>query len=83
MPSSTDTTQYTISAFAGSETVTLNLEVAVVQGETFGDADAFALVAALQDAFPSAWGAQVQVQKSEVASTEWTTDTSSNPPSFT
>lgn len=55
----------------------------ITRSASFGDADAFALFAALKAAFPAALHITGSVSRSDSSTTSFTTDLASDPPAFT
>lgn len=76
------TTEYSYNIYWSDPIFSPNINFSISQTPNFGDSDAFALLATLQAALPSAWGAHGSVQKSDSSSTSYTTNYASTPPSF-
>lgn len=91
MPSTQNITQYTISAGLGNSTpggTEVNGEIGLFinAGSDFTDADAFALHAAIVEAFPASWkvaATDVSVYRNDQVLTAYATNLTATPPSFT
>jgi hypothetical protein len=57
--------------------------VGIIQTDLFGDAQAFALLAAWTAALPDTWNVTTSISKQEATEVNYVTDLTSTPPSFT
>ncbi len=92
MPSTQDITAYTVTGGAEGNTpggtgYFANINMTITPGTDFADADAFAIFNAMLAAFPAGWNVtapeSMNIQKGDTELTSYTTNYTSNPPSFT
>jgi len=76
-------TQYTFAINPSDSSLFSGIAFSVTKSSTFGDPDAFALLAAVKAALPAGLVFNAEVAKADTGSTSYTTNAGATPPSFT